>query len=217
MSVSVLANPGTWQSHQRRMGSLVVLGVVVAAVLGGLATYFLAPESAGLVSWILVGVVALALVFLVLLMVLGARAASPGAAAEPHAHEAHAGHAHTAAESAYAPPTPAPAPPAPQTLTLRCGDCSTVFDVTDTGARPLYHTCPGCGAEGALRDVPAAAPAPAWQAPPSAAPPAASAPAPAKRLRLRCGGCKEIFAIDDSGERPLRRPCPHCGRTGEIR
>lgn len=214
---SAIANPAAWQSHQRRKGSLAVLGVVALAVVGGLAAYLLAPASAGLVAWILVAVVALALVFLVLLLVLKARPAA-AVEAEPQAREEHAGHAHgyAAPESAYAPPAPAPAPAQPQTLTLRCGDCSTVFDVTDTGERPLYHTCPGCGAEGALRDLGVQAPAPA---PAPVAAPAAPAPAPAqhKRLRLRCGGCKEIFAIEDTGERPLRRPCPHCARMGEIK
>lgn len=216
MSVNVSMDLASWPDREKRMGSLVALGVVVLAVVGGLVTYFVAPGSIGLVSWILVAIVALALVFLVLLLVLKARAA-PAAETQAEAHEMHAGHAHAepaqhaASDSAYAPPAPAPAPPQVQTLTLRCGDCSTVFDVSDTGERPLYHTCPGCGAEGALRDVGIVAPIAA------PTPPASAAPATHKRLRLRCGGCKEVFAIDDSGERPLRRPCPHCGRTGEIR
>lgn len=35
-------------------------------------------------------------------------------------------------------------------LTLRCGACATVFEVADTGERPLVCPCPTCGVEGVL-------------------------------------------------------------------
>lgn len=35
-------------------------------------------------------------------------------------------------------------------LTLRCGACDTVFDMADTGERPLVCPCPACGIEGIL-------------------------------------------------------------------
>ena len=70
-----------------------------------------------------------------------------------------------------------------------------------------------------MRD-PAPAPEPAAE-PEAYAPPAerlaVQQAAPVKRLKLRCGGCKEVFSIEDTGERPLRRPCPYCARMGEVR
>lgn len=35
-------------------------------------------------------------------------------------------------------------------LRLRCGACGTEFDVADSDARPLRHSCPGCGVAGVL-------------------------------------------------------------------
>ncbi len=35
-------------------------------------------------------------------------------------------------------------------LTFTCDVCSTVYDVEDTGERPLEHDCPGCGTMGVL-------------------------------------------------------------------
>ncbi|MBW3583043.1 MAG: hypothetical protein KY455_08090 [Euryarchaeota archaeon] len=46
--------------------------------------------------------------------------------------------------------------PEAETFGLRCTRCRHVFTVTDTGERPLYHTCPSCGARGAYDDRPAA-------------------------------------------------------------
>lgn len=40
---------------------------------------------------------------------------------------------------------------------------------------------------------------------------------PVDELLLRCPGCSETFTVSDSGERPLRHECPHCGRAGVIR
>lgn len=56
---------------------------------------------------------------------------------------------------------------------------------------------------------------------PAAAAQAASAvpagPAAAKSVKLRCGACKEVFTVQDTGERPLYHSCPHCGSQGVLR
>lgn len=207
MGVEMTPDVRSWEAPQRRVGSLLALAVAALVVVAALVTYAFAREAAAVAYWALVVVLVLVLAWMgVLLFVGGARSVPTPSSGEAHPHYGPAGPA----------PAPAPAPAGEHaTLTLRCGDCGTIFDITDTGERPLYHACPGCGAEGALREPPAAyAPEPA---PEPMAPPAAPAPAAPKRLKLRCGGCKQVFVIEDTGERPLRRPCPHCGRTGEIR
>ena len=227
--MSLTANLNEWEPQQRRTGSIVALVLAVVLAGAGVGLWFFMKDLPGVVYWVLVGLLALVLVFVLLVLAMGIRA--DRARTEPHA--AHVGPAgpHAAMEPAVE--APAAAPGAVRTMGLRCGDCGTVFDITDTGERPLYHTCPGCGAEGVLRAPPAEAAAPAapqaeaapdlsaWAPPPAAEerpapPPAPAAPTP-RRLKLRCGGCKEVFVIEDTGERPLRRPCPHCSRMGEIR
>lgn len=212
MGVEMTPKVRAWDNDQRRVGSLVVLGLAAVIVVAALVTWFLAGNVAWL-YWTLV------VLLVVLLVAEGAMfVLKPAAAAAPEAH----GEPHVA----YGPSGPAaePQPAGAKMLTLRCGDCSTVFEVTDTGERPLHHVCPGCGAEGILKGesapppmapvvAPEPAPAPADAATPTPAP---AAPTP-RRLKLRCGGCKEVFTIEDTGERPLRRACPHCSRMGEIR
>ena len=211
MGVDMDGNLRRWDRDQRRVGSLLVLGVAGLALVAGLVAWYGFDLTAAWLYYVLVGVVVLALVFQVLV-----HALTPPKAA---------GWQPSSAQDPAAPAAPeAPQARGPRTLTLRCGDCGTVFDLTDSGERPLYHACPGCGAEGVMRDpTPAPAPQPdarAFAPPPEAAssPFAAPAPAPAvKRMKLRCGGCKEVFSIEDTGERPLRRPCPYCARMGEVR
>lgn len=106
-------------------------------------------------------------------------------------------------------------------LTLRCGECQTEFDVEDSGVRPLYHVCPGCGAEGVLRaertplqNVDPARPVERLQKKDDWVPPDLPDP---KDIKLRCGACKHVFQVVDNGERPLRHRCPNCGKLGEIR
>ncbi len=210
----------TWDRSQRRMGSLLAIGVVALLVLVALITYAFAREKAIALYWVFVVLVVLVLVYEILVLVLGSRSdrAQPTAQAED---------AMMAAAPAPRAAAPAPVPNYDSpTLTLRCGDCGTVFEVTDTGDRPLYHKCPGCDAEGVLRDLPpldapapSPEPAPAYEPPAYAPTPVAVVPTPAaiKRVKLRCGGCKQVFAIDDAGERPMRSVCPHCGRKGEIK
>lgn len=212
MGVEMDGDVRAWGNDQRRVGSLLALLAAVVLLVAAVAVYFLMGTDGAVVFWVLVALVALALLFEVLLMVLRPPAAeAAGAAWTPEPQQAAPP---AQGETQWAPPAAGPEPaPAIRTLTLRCSDCGTVFDVADTGERPLRHVCPGCGAEGTLRDemlAPAAAPEPV------AAPAAAPAPA-VRRLKLRCGGCKEVFTIEDTGERPLRRPCPYCGRTGEVR
>lgn len=213
-------NMMAWEPEQRRVGSFVSLGLAVALVLGGLAVWWFVAAPAAWIYWALVGALALVLVFMLVLLFAQPRARAAAAEATPA----------PATEAApVVAPLQAPAAFEPRVLTLRCGDCGTIFDVNDTGERPLYHTCPGCAAEGALRDPVEAAPAapaepeavppPSMAYAPPAEPTSASPAAPAaavKKLKLRCGGCKEVFSIEDTGERPLKRACPHCGRIGKI-
>lgn len=210
----------TWNDDERRTSSIVVLGTAIAAVLVGVALWWFLATTPAWVYWALVGVLALVLIFMAALLFVPARTAAP-------AMETPQEQATTDGATQAGAPAPAPAFE-PRVLTLRCGDCGTIFDVTDTGERPLYHTCPGCGAEGALRDEPAAAAAPPApemapeESPVEVTPPrpamveADVPPVPVKKMKLRCGGCKEVFTIEDSGERPLKRACPHCGRMGQI-
>jgi len=215
----VNVNVTAWPAEERRASSLIVLGVAIVVALAALALWWFVAATPAWLYWALVGLLVLVLVFTAILVFVQR---TPKMAA-----------ASAAAASAESAPAETPAPSMessyqPRVLTLRCGDCGTIFDVTDTGERPLYHTCPGCGAEGALRDPVAPEAAPAEEAPPEAYAPApepayapepvAAAPVapPVKKLKLRCGGCKEVFTIEDSGERPLRRACPHCGRMGQI-
>lgn len=222
MGTEISGNIRNWGGAERRVGSILAITTATVILVGAVAAYLLAGDIAWL-FWTLAGVLALVLAFVVALLALNADG--------DIAHEDHESHAHHRSETAY--PEEAPdldnQPPAATShkLTLRCGDCGTVFDVADDGTRPLYHTCPGCGAEGVLREptppvAPAPEPEPAQPSredlPLAAAPAAAPSPLNApRRLKLRCGGCKEIFVIEDTGERPLRRPCPHCSRMGEIR
>jgi predicted RNA-binding Zn-ribbon protein involved in translation (DUF1610 family) len=46
---------------------------------------------------------------------------------------------------------------------------------------------------------------------------AASAMPASRELLLRCTTCGNVFAVEDTGERPLRHACPHCGRVGVLR
>ena len=78
-------------------------------------------------------------------------------------------------------------------LSVKCGRCGTVFDVTETGQRPLRHACPGCGAAGVLEGE------------------------PARFVRVRCGACGHLDRIADPGARPLRHRCPRCGKLGQTR
>jgi hypothetical protein len=191
------------------VGSLLVLGLAALALVGGLVAWYAFGVASDALYWALLGVVVLVLLFEVLLHALPVRAHAAHPAMGPGADAGYA--------PVYDQGGPAPAHRATaRTVTLRCGDCGTVFDLADTGERPLYHACPGCGAEGVMRD-PVPGPAPAAE-PEAYAPPGEAAPAaPVKRLKLRCGGCKEVFTIEDTGERPLRRPCPYCARVGEVK
>lgn len=38
-----------------------------------------------------------------------------------------------------------------------------------------------------------------------------------EELLLRCTGCGDVFTVIDTGARPLRTPCPHCGKIGVLK
>lgn len=214
-------NVRAWDNDQRRVASILVLVAASVLLAAGLVVFLLAGVDADLAYWILVALLVAFLVLEIVTFLLSAGAAhAAGATPTPHHEGAPEPHLGPAGPSAAA----APAARQARLVTLRCGDCGTEFEITDTGERPLHHVCPGCGLEGVLRaegeaDA-GAVPPPQAYAPPPPEPPAAEAPPPAppvKKLKLRCGGCREVFSIEDTGERPLRRPCPFCGRTGEVR
>ena len=76
--------------------------------------------------------------------------------AAPYAQQA-AATAHAAAAPAPAPPRPAYAPttlpvkPAGKKKLMRCPKCQVIFEVQDTGVRPLPIKCTSCGATGAIK------------------------------------------------------------------
>lgn len=37
-----------------------------------------------------------------------------------------------------------------------------------------------------------------------------------EEILLRCPNCRETFTLLDTGERPLKHACPHCGRQGVL-
>lgn len=41
--------------------------------------------------------------------------------------------------------------------------------------------------------------------------------AAARDLLLRCTGCNQTFPVKDTGERPLRITCAHCGKSGVLK
>lgn len=220
MGAEMTGNVRTWGGAQRRVGSILAITASIVILLAGVIAYVIAGDIPWL-YWTLAGILALILVFVIVLLFVNAEA-------DDEQNEALTASRAAAPAGEYpeeAPELDSRPPPSGPKLTLRCGDCGTVFDIPDDGTRPLYHSCPGCGAEGVLREN---TPAPPTPTPAPAAPidtgnlPAAPAAAPSplnapRRLKLRCGGCKEVFVIEDTGERPLRRPCPHCSRMGEIR
>lgn len=179
-----------WEPVHRREASMVVLAITVVLVVSGLVLWFML-EDATLLLWVFLALLG------VLLLAEGAiHALGPKAARAVEGPDA--GGAAAAEPSA--------------TISLKCGQCGTVFDLADPGTRPLYHTCPGCGAEGVLGAT--AAPEAAPVAP---AAPVAEARKPLRKLKLRCGACQTVFVVEDFGERPLRHSCPGCGRAGELR
>lgn len=38
-----------------------------------------------------------------------------------------------------------------------------------------------------------------------------------EELLLRCTGCGDVFTVIDTGVRPLKTPCPHCGKIGVLK
>lgn len=203
---TVVYDPRTWNDPERRRASLVVFVLGAAVLLWAVFVHRGNTGARDATLWQLGGLAVVLLVAQVAILALGGRSravAAPRLARdlEEDASASSAGGAGAAASA-----------PTGTLLTLKCGECGTVFDVPDTGQRPLYHTCPGCGAEGMLKgELTPSAPEPAPSASTPGAPPAA------KKLKVRCGGCKNVLSIEDTGQRPLRHRCPNCGKLGEIR
>jgi len=74
---------------------------------------------------------------------------APAPAAYPVAPVAHA-QAPPAPRPAYAPVTP-PVKPSGKKKLMRCPRCQVIFEVIDTGQRPLPIKCSACGATGAIK------------------------------------------------------------------
>jgi phage FluMu protein Com len=182
-----------WDNVDRRDWAIRGLIAAVAVfVLGAIGAAGLGREggTAVLVATILEIVVLLFLVALVYFGVMNERAAP-----RTSVHEA------AATATASGPP-----PVASSVITLRCGTCDTMFDVEDTGSRPLKHVCPGCGTEGEvtsemLSEIPTSAGVAAEGEPHEKT---------VKRLRVRCKSCATVFTLQDDGTRPLKQPCPGC-------
>ncbi|HET6403340.1 MAG TPA: hypothetical protein VFH78_01730, partial [Candidatus Thermoplasmatota archaeon] len=133
------ANVLTWNNEQRRLSSYVVLGAAVAVALAGVALWWFLATTPAWVYWALVALLALVLAFMAVLLFVPARAAAP--AMETPVHDAPAPDTLPDAPAEAGGDAPAPAPAfEPRVLTLRCGDCGTIFELTDSGERPLYHT-----------------------------------------------------------------------------
>ncbi len=77
---------------------------------------------------------------------------------------------------------------------VTCSNCKTVFNITDTGVRPLKYTCPNCGMEGVLRGK----------------------KVEGIKRTITCESCQNNFEIIDTGEKPLKYVCPVCHYEGEI-
>lgn len=182
-----------WEPSQRRRVSLTILVGTIAVLGVAVVISLLAPDGAQLVLLALTLAVIVLLVVELLVFATGLSEPAPG----------------NISGTESIPPRPA----GWELITLKCGNCGTIFDVEDTGVRPLHHTCPGCGAEGVLREEERGPPAsPARERAPEPARPASE-----KQLRLRCKACATIFKIADTGERPLRHRCPGCGAAGIVR
>lgn len=189
MSATATWDMRTWDNGRRKEVSIVVMLAAVVLVVSGLVLEFVLGTGQTVLN-VLVGILVL-----LLLVEAAVHLAKPKA---------------SAADAGAAAPSPGAAGPVTSEaahITLKCGQCATVFDVPDTGERPLYHTCPGCGAQGVL-GAPAAT---------TEAAPAAPARTPIRKLKLRCAACQTVFVIEDFGERPLRHACPGCGRKGELK
>ncbi len=89
---------------------------------------------------------------------------------------------------------------------VQCQRCKAVFDIHDTGHRPITHICPNCQGLGIYDGT----------APPVGVAPK---PEPAKKiiaLGLACETCDFHFDVTDTGARPLRVKCPKCNAKGQV-
>lgn len=172
--------PREWTADERRSIVLGVAGAAVLVLVGLVAA--LVARRGGLAAPL--GLLLVALLAVLAVAFLTDPRVRPAQPAPPRGHDLDEG------------------PPVLEEtlLSVKCGRCGTVFDVTETGARPLRHTCPGCGAAGVLE----------------AEPPSAG-DVQGRFVRVRCGACGHLDRIADPGTRPLRHRCPRCGRLGQTR
>ncbi|MGQ0534935.1 MAG: hypothetical protein ACT4PT_02555, partial [Methanobacteriota archaeon] len=165
----------------------VGLVVVLVGIAGALLDWGLT------LSWVLV---VLAVLLFVGIVVVQYGPARTGVAATAESGREDEYGAEGAAEE-YTPAMEERPPAVP--LKLKCGNCQTVFTVQDTGERPLYHSCPGCGRQGVLRTPPK------------------TAAGGVRTVKVRCRDCNQVFEATDTGARPLGLDCPNCGAHGQMR
>ncbi|MCA1814454.1 MAG: zinc ribbon domain-containing protein [Halobacteriales archaeon] len=188
---------GRWAPRQRRKASMASTIAAIALLGFAIVAMLSVPSGSQTGTFLLVILVLLLVtfVFQALVVVTGLKQA-PAAQAEGN----------PAWQQAYSPPraaapaTPPAMAPAEAQLTLKCSSCGTVFDVMDTGERPLRHTCPGCGVQGELSEADLG-----------------PAPAVGPTITLKCSSCGTVFDVTDTGARPLQHVCPGCGSEGVLR
>ncbi len=101
------------------------------------------------------------------------------------------------------------APPGMARASLRqvqCQHCKAVFQIRDTGHRPLSHECPSCHRLGIYTGDHA----------PVGEPPEPTPARTVTQLDLTCRRCRHRFDVTDTGARPLKVKCPACGSRGDI-
>lgn len=197
---------GQWQPAERRKASIGSTVAAVALVLFAVAALLMGGSQLELFLLVILVLVLLVAVFQALVVVTGKAQAPLG--------DGGAGAADW--QQAYAPLPPAGEAAAAPQVTLKCSSCGTVFDVADTGERPLRHTCPGCGTVGELTEADLGPP-PSAAAEETAVAGEMAPEAPAEAITLKCGHCGTVFDVTDTGERPLRHTCPGCGSEGVLR
>ncbi len=105
--------------------------------------------------------------------------------------------------------------PAPEAeLDVTCENCARSYVVTDTGDRPLYHSCPYCGHSDAYDEEADVVEAePEEDLVPGTI---RETPEGDRELILRCSNCRHVFPTAYTDDRPLYAFCPKCGKKGVL-
>lgn len=99
-------------------------------------------------------------------------------------------------------------------IDVTCANCARSYVVTDTGDRPLYHSCPYCGHSDAYDETPEVVEAePEEELVPGTI---RETPEGERELILRCSDCRHVFPTAYTDDRPLYAYCPNCGKKGVL-